>query len=850
MSELPLNGRNFEQLIQLAPGVATVQWSNNAMQGRAAEYSVAGGRPEGHAILLDDESLQSLWNNGMGSISGSSLGVEAIGEFQTLTNTYGAQFGGNGAVINAVSKSGTNSFHGSAFDFLRNTELDARSVLSTQSSPSPFRRNQFGGSLGGPVKKDKAFFFVDYEGIRQLLNLIEVATVPACNVPGVCTPTATNPATAQAIANTLAIYPLPDRGRPLLPGGITGLATTYGNQTIHENYVLSRFDYIFSTKDSIFGRYLTDKDTEIDPYSGNPIAGNAVALPVWVGNDSSLTQFATLEERHIFSPSLVNVSRISYSRPTKAMYTATSATVGGTHPLQFFPYPGLPDGYVSPGSGITAIGSITSGPFNFVQNRFTEADDILWTHGAHSIRFGGLVSRLQTNTYNAIAANANFTFANFSAFLSGNAVSVGGNVPLPGKTAVRDYRYTELQPYVQDDWKATPKLTVNVGVRWEFMTNPYEAFNNLYGITNAATSTGYTRVPNVFASNHSWTNFDPRIGLAYDPFADHKTSFRAGFGLYHDIITIQNYQTGFGTAPPWQSVTQIATTANPVVYPVANIGPSSALPAQSFAWNVNNSLTPYMIQYNFNIQRELASNTVLTVGYVGSHGLHLYSNIETNPPIPTVNSSGVQVFGTCCNSAGAVVANPRPNPNLSYIGQLKPIATLRYNSLQTSLNRRFSRNIQAQVSYTYSKCIDDGSFGIGSFDGSGQPGNGAIENPFNERADRGPCGYDITNVLRVNGVYALPFHGNRFVEGWQINGVSSAYGGVPIDVQTGFDILGFVGNSATRPNYVSGCNPMAGFGTFPQWFNPKCYSLQAPGTMGNTGRNSLRGPASPIPIFQ
>ncbi len=220
MRELPLNGRNFEQLIQLAPGVTTVTWSTNPLQGRGAQYSVAGGRPEGQAILLDDENLQSYFNNGMSSVTGSSLGVEAIGEFQTLTNAYGAQFGGNGAVINAVTKSGTNSFHGSAFDFLRNSALDDRNFFSASSSPPAYRRNQFGGSLGGPVKKDKAFFFVDYEGIRSLFEEEKVATVPNCAAgfaTGTCAITATNPATATAIANTLAIYPKPTS---LIGGGL------------------------------------------------------------------------------------------------------------------------------------------------------------------------------------------------------------------------------------------------------------------------------------------------------------------------------------------------------------------------------------------------------------------------------------------------------------------------------------------------------------------------------------------------------------------------------------------------------------------------------------------------------
>ena len=314
MRELPLNGRNFEQLIQLAPGVATVQFANNAMQGRAAQYSVAGGRPEGQAIMMDDENLQSFWNNGISSITGSSIGIEAIAEFQTLTNSFSAQFGGNGAVINAVSRSGTNAFHGSAFDFLRNSDLDARDFfLRTRSSPPPFRRNQYGGSVGGPVVKDKAFFFVDYEGIRQLLQQFGVATVPNC--PTACTITATNPIAAAAIANTLALYPKPTVLQS--PTATIGQATTFGNQTIHEDYVLTRFDYSFSEKDSIFARYFSDKTSELSPFAGAGIAVGGGPLPYWPGTDGSLSQYTTVEERHIISPTLINLAKISYSRPTR-----------------------------------------------------------------------------------------------------------------------------------------------------------------------------------------------------------------------------------------------------------------------------------------------------------------------------------------------------------------------------------------------------------------------------------------------------------------------------------------------------------------------------------------------------
>ncbi len=840
MRELPLNGRNFEQLIQLAPGVATVQWSNNAMQGRAAEYSVAGARPEGQYIALDDENLQSFWNNGISSISGSSLGVEAIAEFQTLTNSYSAQFGGNGAVINAVSRSGTNSFHGSAFDFLRNSDLDARDFfLRTRSSPPPFRRNQYGGSVGGPVVKDKAFFFVDYEGIRQLLQQFGVATVPNC--PAACSLPAsvTNPAVATAILDTLAIYPKPDPGR-ILPGGTLGQATTFGNNTIHEDYVLARFDYTLSSKDSILARYFSDKASELSPFAGAGIAVGGGPLPYWPGTDASLSQYSTLEERHIFSPTVINLVKLSYSRPTRSSAELAPVEANGATPLQFFPVKGLEDGFINDvAAGLTPLGPATgTGHFTFAQNRYALGDDVLWTHGAHSIRLGFAGDRLLNNSWNPISENVVWTFTSFNNLLAGNASVASGVIPAPGNTAHRDYFQTDFNPYIQDDWKVTSKLTVNLGLRWEFYSNPTERHDLLYTITNYATATGFTQVPNVFKTNPSMGDIDPRIGIAYDPFADHKTSIRAGFGIFHDPISVQAYQTGYGGAPPWGQSTLVGTPTNPVPYPFPPSASNAAsiLPSQTLPWYYPISTTPYMIQYNLNIQREIAPSTVLTVGYVGSHGVHLITGIEVNPPTPTIDASGVYHF---TNAAGT--PNPRLNPALAYFPTEQTISTSAYSALQVILNRRITRNLQAQVAYTWSRCMDDGSFGIGSFNGlSNTPS--AVENPFNQAIDHGPCGFDIPQVLRVNGLYALPFHGNRFVEGWQISGILSAFNGIPLNVNTGFDRAGFTSGETPRPNYVGGCNPYTGAQTVAEWFNPQCYALEPVGTLGNTGRDTLRGP--------
>ena len=845
MRELPLNGRNFEQLIQLAPGVATVNFSTNAMQGRAAQYSVAGSRPEGQSIMLDDENLQSFWNNGISSITGSSLGVEAIGEFQTLTNAYGAQFGGNGSVINAVSRSGTNAFHGSAFDFLRNSDLDARDFfLRTQSSPPPFRRNQFGGSVGGPVVKDKFFFFVDYEGIRQYLEQFGVATVPNC--PSACAPAASDSvATATAVANTLLLYPKPSN----LLSPTLGQATTFGNNTISENYVLFRLDYTFSSKDSIFSRFFSDQAHQISPFAGAGIAVGGGPLPYWPSTDNSSSQYTTIEERHIFTPTVVNLVKISYSRPTRSSSELTPAQASnGTTPLQFFNVTGLEDGFINDvAAGLTPLGPATgTGHFTFAENRYSIGDDILWTKGSHSIRFGFTGDRLLNNSWNPISENVVWTFTSFANFLAGQSSVETGVVPAPGNTAHRDYFQTDFYPYFQDDWKVSSKLTVNLGLRWEFYSNPTERHDNLYEITNYFTATGWTHVPNVFKSNVSLADWDPRIGIAYDPFSDHKTAIRAGFGMFHDPISVQAYQTGFGGAPPWAQSTIIGTgnpATNTAIYPFPPTLANAPIPSETLPFYYGINTTPYMIQYNANVQREVLANTVLTVGYVGSHGVHLITGLEANPPIPTI-VNGVQTFcvPNATNTACAA-ANPRQDPALGYFPTEQTISSSQYNSLQLVLNRRFSRSVQAQAAYTWSKCMDYGAFGVGSFNG---PSTGstpsAIENPFNQAIDHGVCGFDIPQVLRINAVWVLPFHKNRLVSGWQLSGILSNYSGVPINVNTGFDRADFGSGNTPRPNYVAGCNPYAGAQTVFEWFNPACYTIEAPGQFGDTGRDTLRGP--------
>ena len=840
MRELPLNGRNFEQLIQLAPGVQNYYAGTtglNMREGKDAAISIAGGRPEGTALLMDDQSLETFYNRGLGSITGTSLGVDAIGEFQMLTNTYGAQFGGNGAVMNAVTKSGSNAFHGSLYEFLRNSDMDARNFTDPSTVPE-YRRNQFGGTIGGPIKKDRAFFFFNYEGIRFVQGFSQTVTVPLARAS-----TSTNPATAAAINAVLALYPQPAFNINTAAG--TGQATVVKNQTAHENYFLGRVDYNVSTKDSISARYFIDLQHAVYPFTG-------ALVGLWPELDAGTNQFFNLEDRHIFSPSVINIVRASFSR------TNVFAAAGATHPaLQLFPGAGRPDATLTiPGLTGLGTGAASPEPAGQVQNRYSEGDDVAWTRGAHSLRFGASVDRVQSATLWPFQGQSSWSFSSIALFLAGNANTLTGVTTAPNNYPIRDFRELDFVFYAQDDWKLSPKLTMNFGLRYEPTTNPVELRNNLYSITNYLTDTSFTNVPHVMITNPSWKNFDPRVGFAYDLFADHKTSIRGGFGIFHEVLYAGVWAIGFINSPPWNILTQ-ASPAGQNVVPFQNpsIGGGAApftlgtaappLPSISIGYAYQLSKTPYMMQYNLNIQREILQGTVLSVGYVGSRGVNLITGSEQNPVPYTVDSNGVYHFTR--NPAGS----GRINPALAGFSLGVNGTNSRYDSLQAALNRRLTQNLQAQVSYTYSKCLGTGDATLGSLSANAPT---LYSNPHAWGADRSVCGYNVTQALRLNSLFAFPFHGNRLIEGWQLSGILTASTGLPFNVTDGVDQSNQI-NGVPRPDYapnnpaitVGGisypaCNNHPIIGTTAQWFNPNCFNPEAFGTLGNFSREGLYGP--------
>jgi hypothetical protein len=853
MRDLPLNGRNFEQLIALTPGTVPVtNAASSAYIGRSITYSYAGARPVGQEELIDGQDIQDFWGHGSGAaVLGTSLGVDAIAEFQTYTSTASAQFGGANGGLNAVTRSGTNDLHGSAYYFARNSVFDANPYFIPSTGKPAFERNQYGGTIGGPLKKNKMFFFANYEGLRQTLGETPVVILPnqaarseVQNYLATLAPGSAQANSEQVVLNALNAVPLPSADAINLGNGTSQEVLT-GNQTGVENYVVGRWDYTMSPKDTIWYRIIYDHATLAEPF-----AANTVGLYPQTAFDHN--QFQNIGWIRNISSTLINQANFNYTRTAQVGNTPNSTSAFACNPKNvydcWFSTPGV--------SNVFGLVTPTAPIFDYIQNKFQPRDQVMWIKGGHSISFGGWVNRIRTLTSTPVNPGGNFYFSSWgysasgtptpNSFLTGQPFQFVG--ALPGfADSVRNFRETDVIAFIQDDWKVSRSLTLNLGLRYSWATNPYDVSNDLYAFVQPyAADPSYVNVSHAFSTNPNGKNFDPRIGLAWSPFKNNKTVFRAGAGIIHYLYQPRDYGVGYNFSPPFD---QVAVAFPALSIPVKFVCTASAAQCTPTQPSIHDALgydittVPYVIQYSANVQREIPGGIVVSAGLIASESSHLPDMVELNPQ---TNSGTTQnpAFATLQNVNGAqtLVSNPRINPNFGMMGEIMPWAHASYHAVQFQANKALSHGLQFQANYTNSRCYDNGS-GAYAVDGGG--GVSPLP-PYPLSRNNGNCSFDRRNNFSINGVYELPFHGHRWSEGWQISNLFGFHTGLPFTVVCGFDCLGL--GEQNSANYVN-INPGADLskvvqpGNINHYFNTAAFSLQPLGTLGNENRFMFYGPS-------
>jgi hypothetical protein len=846
VKELPLNGRSYDQLITLNP--ATVNYTaqrsgsigtSNSSVGNM--FVVSGRRPQDNLFLLNgiEYTGASLINVTPGGTSGQLLGVDAVREFNVVSDTYSASYGKRqGAQISIVTTSGTNAVHGDAYEFLRNSFFDARNYFDQARIPN-FQRNNYGAALGGPIKHDKLFLFGNYEGYRQNLGLSDATFVPNA---------ASRAAAVASVQPLLALFPIANG--PDLGGG---LAIAYSNPTqhIHESFGTARFDANLTPNDLLFGVYTVDDSTAHSP-TANPLA---------LIDESLREQVASVQEQHVFSPHLLNTVRIGYSRASFYFLGSTAPLNGATVPGF---YPGRPVGaIVVAGSTASNGASQLSGGANVGSNNgvsrnlYTLDDHIYLTLGRHTIEAGGWVQRLDSNDNLAQNQDGQASFASVSAFLAGN-IKTFTIVPSPTPLNWRTWLGAS---YVEDTWRATPRLELRAGFRSESTSGWNELHGRAanYGFTKGVINAAPTVGNSALTLNRAKFLPEPRVGLAYNPFGNGRTSIRASFGLHDSLLDNLNYRLD-QSAPFNATLSYSGTTVANPTSGATTISPS----------NVQTDInTPTVLSWALKIEQEIAPNTSLTVAYVGSHGYHqIQSEDQNEPPFvvcpdpacvtPTV-VGGVSIAPPVTLTTGSIYYLPLPKANPAYANTTSWVSggSSIYHGLEVDLRRSFSNGLQFRSNYTFSKNLDNGS----AWNTSVSANTPAfVSVPQKPGLDYGPAATDARHLFAVNGTYDLPFgHGKRFfargssltdraISGITLSTIANLQTGFPFTPQLGYNPTGS-GDSRNpvrpdiNPNfhgsiYTHGTTSQRAT----QFFNPVAFQAPAFGTVGNLGRDTLTGP--------
>jgi hypothetical protein len=871
VKELPLNGRSYDLLLPLNPGIVNFTSQKTGGTGisnssTGNNFAVSGNRPQQNIFLLNGVEYSGAAENNMqpGGTSGMLLGVDAVREFNVQRDTYSAELGKHpGGQVIIVTQSGSNQWHGSAYEFLRNNALDAPNFFDQGSAP-PFQRNQFGASMGGPIQQDKTFVFANYEGFRQHLHQTSAAFVPDL---------ASRAAAVASVQPLLNLWPTPPANAP----DFNGIAQVFSSplQTIREDFGTVRVDRTFSQKDSLAAIYTIDDGNDVTATPANPYSSDVVNLR---------EQVLSLEETHVFSPTLLNTARVGY---TRAGYFFTGEPTPGT-PAAGVPgfLTGLPVGAVvvggsaasNPQAQLGLAGSNNGSNLTIHRNLYTFEDRVTLTRGRHQLSFGAWFQPFQSNETIALSQYGQATFASLATFLQG---TIGTFLFDPAPTEM-NWRSLFGAVYAEDVIRLSQRLTLSLGFRAEFSTGWNEAHGRAanYTFSNGVISTQPHIGDSLFTTNNAKFLPQPRIALAWSPLSA-KTVLRAGFGMYNDLQDALGYRTD-QNAPfnPTYSIPSLAVSKLP-------INPTAPIPATAklVPGGVQPDMqTPTLISWSLRVEQQLSPNTSLTVGYVGSHGYHQIVGVDANEPTPvicpatpcpavyptynpalptTATNSPTIGFPIGSPLAGASVpagsyyvpaGKAKPNPALANTWTWFSEGVSSYNALQVDLTRRISQGLSVRGVYTFSKTLDDGD-SLNQTTAGNAPG--LVSNPFDLAADKGLATFDVRNVGVINAIYELPFGRGKMyasdVEGWK-NGLVGGWSVASIvTIQSGFP---FTPQLSYNPSNTGDTrNPVRPFlnpnfkgsvvlGNPSQWFNPAAF-IAPPSTIGffgNVGRDTYIGP--------
>jgi len=811
---LPLNGRNYTDLALLQPGVlAFPHRDGGSVVAHGLGMSVNGQDPRSNVYLLDGTVQNDFTNGPAGSAAGTALGTETVREFRVESNAYSAEFGRNsGGQINVLTKSGANTLDGAVFEYHRNDALDSRNYFDVGEQPD-FHRNQFGGTLGGPIARDRTFFFLGYEALIERLGKTISTVVPDDNARNGLLPSGQVPVNP-AVAPYLAEYPRANG--PLLGQGLATYTFPF-SQRLDEHFAQGRIDHNFGAGNQFFGRYTFDDTDQFLPTD----------YPQFPRNFISRNQFFTAEYRRVVSANTLSTTRGGFSRTRIGQNV--QANTSDALPVFIATRDSMGDIDIG---GLRRFGPQSSGNLRLTQNVFSAQTDLVHTRGRHVIKSGALAEHYQDNMVNPTFSLGIFTFADLSAFLANRAASFVGLTP--EAQFDRYWRFTLFGFYAQDDIQLTPQLTLNAGLRYEFATMPEEKYNRDSALPDLSAS---TPVVGPLYQNPTYTNLSPRAGLAWDPFGTGRTSVRGGYGLYFNTNNHQNLIVTV-TNPPF---TPRPVIVNPT-FPNPPFDRASAISMRPVQWDLDN---PRVHVYNANVQQELWGRTAVTVGYAGSRGMHLLRSGDVNLAQPTGTTPDGRLF--------IAAGTPRANTAFSTIELKSSDGDSWYNALLVEVRRRWSQGLALQSSYTLSKSEDTTQ--ASTFFSDATNGTTSALPEFIPGYNRGLSDFDIRHNWVLNFTYALPGRDltgltGAILSNWNLSGIWTMRSGNPLTVfvttnrsRSQWNPSRGPGIGQDRPDYAPGYGPdNAVLGRPDQWFDPAAFVLQPAGTFGNTGRGDFIGP--------